>query len=160
MKFGNHLDFADDIPIELLEIRCWYPIFLVKRTPYLVNGVETKKACPDVKARHIAGVPPLCSPVPCDMGGMILMEDWVKDRLPEQQRRERRIPLFPDQSEFVRPYRAIQHSCFIHTTRVVFLFLHVYVLPLRRRLSEAVLGRTAVLFSPLDSSLRVRVTPI
>lgn len=148
MKFGNHLDRADDVPIELLEIRCWYPILLVKRTPYLMNSVETKKACPDVKARHIAGVPTSCGPVPCDMGGMVLMEYWVEDGLPEEQWRERRIPLFPDQSEFVRPYRAIQHDCFIHATRVVFLFLHAYVFPLWRRTSEAVLGRTAVLFRP------------
>src|SRR2546421_1640830 len=106
MKLSYYFDFANNIPVELFSILCWYPILLVENSSNLMDFVVTEKARANPKACDIPRVAISCIPISCDLRRIFLIQHRIEDRLPEKPRRKGSRSIVLNKGQLLLPYRA------------------------------------------------------
>src|SRR5207245_7705589 len=87
---------------------------LMGRAAKGLNRIFRCELFADAELRHVAHAGGLHVPVTSNLGGILFVEDWIKDRLLRKTRRKCSIAAGADQFKFLRPNRAKERNRVVH----------------------------------------------
>ena len=108
LKLRNDLDHPDDVTVEFSEFLGRNPKLLMQSSTNGSRRVATEKRAIDSEASDVARAALLDIPISSDLRRVLLVENWIEDRLLGQAWRERLPARCRDQSEFLRADRTIE----------------------------------------------------
>ena len=100
-EFGEDLDLADDVAVELVKFLGWDPVLGVLRTADDLDLVPIEEVGPHLEARHVPNrrVIVLCVPITSNLSRVRLVEDRIEDWLLREARWKRAKTSGSDQVE-------------------------------------------------------------
>jgi len=113
----DHLDWPDNVAVELIKILGRYPVFVMHMAAHAVDLVAREKRLLYLEPRHestIARRAVLSVPIAGDLCRIFLVEDGIENWLPGQTRRPCPIATLGNELQFFRPSRTIERDGSIH----------------------------------------------